>query len=546
MCKSNPYNIYIAQPFWCKMNISRDLVRQIYREYLGSQNMVILSRSKAIAYIRPIVEKLQQELLNWITSSGTTETIKSLYDIFDKCFALYIEEKKIRLQMVKQNIRYEDILNQYSYNRNIAINVMNSVNLWLENAVLHQKSAKYTETSESHLYYDQLFIKLYLYGLSSKTLSLLSLSKKFGEKELFYGIRVSLEQDEPIDVLRDHPVIYYNPAIAGNQDVFKLSADDYKHCDSSSFGIGFQKEYGLSLLLSMKLLTSFQKKLLKRGKHPYKIIDKSYFFKLIKKYSYGKMDPQQFYNTFALTKEKISSQLRNNESIVWLMGTNAYRHELCPFICLNNKIIISYCALEQSKNIWLSYFANGGMIYTTQKDHLTAAIEQRNSELSEILVEKIKNLLNIQYQADFDGINIKYDVIFGHQSLDYGDYDIVFYTKDTNELFLVEAKFFSDSLNNSGMINDYQKIFEKNGYYDHCKNRYNLVIREAQAMKDFIGATDDINVHFLFVSSKPLEIEFTDKDGIVSFPCFSILEDYLKGNLISEDGSSIIRPSITI
>ena len=63
MCKNNPYNIYIAQPFWCKMNISIDLVRQVYREYLGSQNMVISSRSKAIAYIRPIVEKLQQELL---------------------------------------------------------------------------------------------------------------------------------------------------------------------------------------------------------------------------------------------------------------------------------------------------------------------------------------------------------------------------------------------------------------------------------------------------------------------------------------------------
>ena len=82
------------------------------------------------------------------------------------------------------------------------------------------------------------------------------------------------------------------------------------------------------------------------------------------------------------------------------------------------------------------------MIYTTQKDHLSATIEQRNSELSEILVEKIKNLLNIQYHVDFYGINIKYDAIFGHQSLDCGDYDIVFYTKDTNKLFLVESQFF--------------------------------------------------------------------------------------------------------
>ena len=65
-------------------------------------------------------------------------------------------------------------------------------------------------------------------------------------------------------------------------------------------------------------------------------------------------------------------------------------------------------------------------------------------------------------------------------------------------------------------------------------------------MKDFVSATGNINAHFLFVSSKPLEIEFTDEDGIVSFPCFSIFENYLQGNLISEDGTSVIRSTIQL
>ena len=34
--------------------------------------------------------------------------------------------------------------------------------------------------------------------------------------------------------------------------------------------------------------------------------------------------------------------------------------------------------------------------------------------------------------------------------------------------------------------------------------------------KDFINETDDISVHMLFISSKPIEMEFQDADGIVT------------------------------
>ena len=55
----------------------------------------------------------------------------------------------------------------------------------------------------------------------------------------------------------------------------------------------------------------------------------------------------------------------------------------------------------------------------------------------ELLVKMLRETLKSQYHADFDQIDVKYDAIFGHQNIDYGDYDIVFYNKDTNELFLI-------------------------------------------------------------------------------------------------------------
>ena len=51
-----------------------------------------------------------------------------------------------------------------------------------------------------------------------------------------------------------------------------------------------------------------------------------------------------------------------------------------------------------------------------------------------------------------------------------------------------------------------------------------------------------IIIHMLFVSSKPLEIEVQDSDQIVSFVPLAIFKDYLDSKLISEDGSTVIRP----
>ncbi len=535
---------FMTRDFWSEMNISNSIVSTLYNKYFGNRCYAIESRTEAIEYITPIVNSLRDEIIDWFKSNNSNQVIKDLYYIFDICFKFYMEQKTARKKLVELNINDEDIVNEFSKNRNMCINVINSINLWLENTLLLQNSIDDPLNNSKSEVNATLFVKLYLYGLTSKILSLLALSQKYGETELFYGIRISPDKDEPIEAIRYHPIIYFNPSLIGNQDSFQLDINDYKNIDSSPFGIGFQNLYNLSLLMSLRIISTFQSELLGDGKYSHVVIRKSRFLSLVNEYTSGEVDGELFFDAFVLTKDNVSSQLKGEDTIIWMMSVNKYRHELRPFICLdNNTIAISNMALEQSKHIWLSYFANGGMIYSNTKDELTTAIEERNTELSKSLVELIRKKLQNHYSAVFDETDVKYSRIFGEKNYDYGDYDLVFYTKEENELFLIEAKFFSDSLNNSGVINDYNRLFKKNGYYTHCRKRYDLAIAEADKLKSFIGITGAIKVHFLFVSSKPLEIEFTDEDGIVTFPCLSILDDYLSGNLISEDGNKTIRPT---
>ena len=74
---------------------------------------------------------------------------------------------------------------------------------------------------------------------------------------------------------------------------------------------------------------------------------------------------------------------------------------------------------------------------------------------------------------------------------------------------------------------EFEKLFKEKGYYDHCRARYDLVLSEKEKMKEFlnISESENISVHFLFVSSKPLEIEFQDNDGtnILRENCFQKL-----------------------
>lgn len=535
--------IFMARTFWIEMNVPMSLVKWKYREAFGEVERTIETRSEAISFLSQITGQFQEKMVTRLKDENVNAVIKDLYKILDECFHFYMRQKEARYKLVEMKVNDSAIGDVFKENRNMARNVIDSVNLWIENCLLYQESIELHYDLKSFDVNQELFVDLYIYGLALRALSLLSMSKKLGKKALFYGLQITPDNNEPAEVLRDHPVIYFITLLTGNQNVFTMDLEEYRKAGESEFGIGFKKDYGIDFLLSLRTMSTIQQKMLKGGKYAYTVIDKGQFINWINENTGGLVDGAVFFEAFALTKKRIASQLKGHDPFIWVMSANKYRHEIRPFVCLdNNRIAISYTAIDQTKYLWLSIFSNGGMSYSNCKDELTAAIEKRNEELSNQLVDLLREKLRSHYEAGFDEIDVQYYRIFGEKEYNYGDYNLVFYAKEEKGIFLIEAKFFSDSFNNSGIISDYEKIFKEKGYYEHCRKRYDLVLSESEKMKKFIGIDNTVKVHFLFVSSKPLEIEFQDKDEVVTFPCLSIFDDYLDGKLLPEVGGEPMRP----
>lgn len=536
--------MFMTRPYWLELSIPQKVVNDTYRCYFGNDNLDISSRKKAIDFLLKITGRIQEKMVLQLQGETACYLLKDLYKILDEAFHFYIRQKEARKKLSELNIQDESILDVFEENRNKSCNVIDAVNLWIENAVLLNNNLGDCE-DKSFDVNNELFVEMYIYGLASQALSLISLSNKFGSQELYTGISVKPQDDIPVTVVKYHPIVYFNTAMTGNQNIL-IEDKELASASKSIFGKGFFDTYGVDFIYSLRIMSTFQAEILSGGKYAMTVINKEEFISEIERYGQGCIDSQKFFDAFVLTKDKISSQKKKNEPIVWVMKTNKYRHELRPFICLdNNRVYVSYCAIEQAKHLWCSIFLNGGMSYSNAKDNLTSAIERKNEELSDRLVEILRTKLRAHYTPTIDEKDVKYDRIFGSKEIDYGDYDVVFYAQETKELYLIEAKFFSDSLNSSGVISDYEKLFKEKGYYDHCRARYDLVLSEKEKMKAFLNVSnnDNITAHFLFVSSKPLEIEFQDNEGIVTFPCLSIFDKYIEGKLLPEVGDVPVRPT---
>lgn len=532
--------LFMTRSYWLEMSVPESKVKEKYAEYFGNDDFLISDRKDSIVFLSNITGQIQSRLTDYMKSSNTCVLIKDLYKILDEAYHFYYRQKEARNELVKLNVRDGDIIDTFEENRNKSRNVIDSVNLWLENCLLYQEKVEETYDSASFELNQDLFIEMYIYGLASQALSLISMSQKFGEKDLYTGIKIHPKEDAPMELIKYHPVIYYNTALTGNQNALNNDIELAK-ADETDFGKGFKETYKVGFIDSLRIMSTLQAELLRNGQYAMTIINREQFIGEINKY--GVVDGETFFKAFVLTKDKILSQLKKNDPIIWVMNSNKYRHEIRPFMCLDNdRIYISHCAMEQTKHLWCSIYLNGGMCYSNDKDPLTRAIEKRNEELSDRLVALIRDKLRAHFNATVDEIDVRYDRIFGMKEIDYGDFDLVFYTKDTNELFLIEAKFFSDSLNNSGVISDHEKMFKENGYYEHCRKRYDLVLCEKDKMKSYLGVESEVKAHFLFISSKPLEIEFQDSDEIVAFPCLSIFDKYIDGKLLPETGDVPMRP----
>lgn len=539
--------IFQTMSFWDVMKIPRKKIRDKFNYFFGASNKKIEDRQEAVNVLLTVTSTIQEKMVSRLKSESTYGMLLKLYFIFDEVHSIYLAEKELRTNLAKNNIDNETVLDALVSNRNIERDIIDACNIWIENCVLYQHDLdiKNLRVEEEFVMDYSLIIDMYLYGFASRAISLLMLSKKIGKENTFYGLEIIPGKDIPAEVLKYHPYIYFNTAIVGNQNVL-VDAPLTTDANDTEFGKGFFAENKVQFLLFLATIKNFHKYQLREDDKSLTVISKEEFIASVESYTNPKIeDGEVFYESFVLTKDKVKQHLREKEEIIWIVGTNKYRHEIRPFIGLDDgNVLISYGALEQAKQLWVSYFSNSGMCYTNPKnsDSLTMAMEKRNIELSDILIDRIREILNKHYSAKIDDKDVKYYRIFGKRKIDYGDFDVVYFDELKKELFLIEAKYFSDSLNSSGMVTDYTKMFETEGYYDHCRRRYDLVLAEPEKLKNFIGTEEEILVHMLFLSSKPIEMEFQDKEGIVTCLSLGIFEKYIEGKLISGETDEIMRP----
>jgi hypothetical protein len=537
--------MFATRPFWLNMRVPLVKVKERYAFFFGTQDLTIDSADKSIEILKNVIDTIQNDFISKIKNTSPNEILFRLHYIFGEVYSLYLYEKEQRHEL--SILGSTNIIDTFEQNKNIMRNIIDACNIWIENCVLYQKESDDILKAKENGYkmdFDFL-IDLYLYGMASRSLSLIALTKKFDKTYSFYGLEITPDMNIPAEVLKNHPIVYFNTSLVGNQDALTIQALSV-NANITDFGKGFSKENRVEFLLFLAALKSFQETELRNDEKSLVVISKDRFFYYIERCTNPKIISQSFYESFVLNKEKLQSHL-GKDTAIWKIGVNKYRYEIRPFIDLGNEyIFVSYAALEQAINLWCNFYSNGGMCYTTHKDELTNGIDLRNKELSTIVVDKLIEILNNHHAPYFCDKDVDYKRIFGIKTIDYGDYDIVYYVKESSELYLIEAKYFSDSFNSSGMKNDLDKMFGNGKYYEHCRKRYDLVITESEKIKNFIGAKGVLKVHFLFISSKPLELEFQDDDKVVTFLSLNIFDKYINGNLLSEDGENVMRPTLEI
>lgn len=420
------FMFFQTRPFWRCMGVSDEKFKNRFEEFFGQSEIEITERDNAIKLLLNVVSTIQERILYRLKNENSYDMLMKLYYIFDEVHSFYLKEKESRVKLSELNIDKPNVIDTFIENRDIMRNIIDACNIWIENAILYQHNVDtMAEAKDRGFSMDiDLLLDLYLYGFASQGVSLLTLSKNTGQ-ELFYGLKITPKRNTPAEILKYHPIIFFNTAIAGNQNILvekPLTPD----ANDTSFGKGFLKTYGVEFLLFLAVIKSFQDDVLRGDDKSLTVISREYFIYLVENYTNPKVDGNAFYESFVLTKAKVKQQLRKNEDVIWVMGTNKERHELRPFIGLEDgNVLISYGATEQAKQLWVSYFSNGGMCYTNKSDHLSNAMNSRNQELSDILVDKIREMLNNVYTPKIDEKDVKYQRIFGERDINYGDFDVL-------------------------------------------------------------------------------------------------------------------------
>lgn len=541
----------ITRDFWSMAGTDPT---EIYKRYLGNEKAEINTIEDSIVCLKKVIDELTIKFQELIKLNNSDFLLKKLIALFNVTYEIYIRDRHTREALVENN--WNSPTDTYEENRNITLSILDGLNLIIENCIVSQNHTEIRCGDMGNKGFDELvdvelLTNIYLYSLASQYYTLLNVGKRGKNYKYCSGIILSPSDNIPIEGIIHHPVVYTNTMLSGNVDSI-LPSDEknyLRQADSTDIGKGFKQLNGIEFTEAMKCMYSCKENLCKKDKRLAKVITLKELRETLLKW-YPDINIDSFLKAFVLDEKMLKTYITETESFIYKMGCNKNRLEIRPIIKLDNDMIyMSYALLDRAMNLWYSYLVNGGRPYTGIEpghgDSLIDGCSQRENELGDVTVGVLVSMLE-KYcpTAKFKRIDVDYDKIFKKRTVNYGDFDIIYYFDD--ELYLIESKYFSDSYTGNTIIGDYNKLFaQKNNYYKHCRGRYDLVLAEPDAIKKYIGASGDVNVHFLFVSSKPLEVEFQDADGVVTFLCIANFEKYLQGKLLSEDGT-VLKPTYKI
>lgn len=212
--------IFQTISFWDGMRIPRKMIRDRFKYFFGDTSKKIEDRQEALDVLLNVTSTIQEEMVSRLKSESTYGLLLKLYFIFDEVHSIYLTEKEIRADLVKNNIDNETVIDASVSNRNIQRDIIDACNIWIENCVLYQHDldVKNLNVKEEFVMDFSLIIDMYLYGFASRAISLLMLSKTIGEENTFYGLEIIQREDTPAEILKYHPYIYFNTVIVGNQN----------------------------------------------------------------------------------------------------------------------------------------------------------------------------------------------------------------------------------------------------------------------------------------------------------------------------------------
>lgn len=150
--------VFMTRSFWKEINVSEKRVRKLYKAYLGTKDLHISSREESIKYLSGITSKIQAEMTNEFKNNNPEKSIKDLYKILDEVYHFYYRQKEARSKIVEAGINSGEIIDVFSENRNMARNVIDSVNLWLENSLLFQDRLTDAYDKDVNLSRDNRFV----------------------------------------------------------------------------------------------------------------------------------------------------------------------------------------------------------------------------------------------------------------------------------------------------------------------------------------------------------------------------------------------------